>query len=277
MADKKARPNKKRGILWLVIVLAVIGICVSAYRLLSMGREQRAQEAAQQALRETVLATPAPLPVEAAATPEPLPGWQGWMAAYAKEPDRKVDFEALRQINENIYAWISVPGTSIDYPVVHASLGDERYLEHDIEGNASKHGAIFTDGYNSLGFSDPVTVVYGHNMKDGTMFAPLHSFEDAAFFQNNRLIHIYMEDYMLEYEILAAYKTGDEHILAEHDFVNKEVLKKYMEELYTQRDLAAQVWQWGLSGEDRLIVLATCVQGEDEARYLVHGVLKANG
>ncbi|MEA5060782.1 MAG: class B sortase [Candidatus Pelethousia sp.] len=207
---------------------------------------------------------------------EPPVQWEGWLEDYARTPDKIVDFNALRQINADIYAWITLPGTSIDYPIVFAPKDSLWYLDHDAEGEESERGAIYTDGHNSLAFSDPLTLVYGHNMKDGTMFASLHQFENDAFFEENRIIRIYMADYMLEYEIIAAYKAGDSHILAQNDFEDPAVFSDYLKELYAMRDLNAKLRAYELNVDDRLIALVTCVQGEGSARYFVQGVLQTN-
>lgn len=279
MADKKRNNSMKRVALWVVVTIALCGAIFAVVRLIEMQGEATQQAEAQAALLDAAVATPD------AQVSEPEPFQEGtqnaptaapraeWLDAYAKQPDRTIDFTALRAINEDIVAWITVPGTAIDYPIVFAAKGDERYLNHDIKGNESKYGAIFMDGYNRADFSDPVTVVYGHNMKDGSMFATLHSFENGAFFDQNRTIRLYIDDYMLEYEIVAAYRTDDTHILATHDFTDPAVFADYAESIFAVRDMNAKLLERHISEKDRMIVLATCVHGEDEARYLVQGVL----
>lgn len=278
MTDKKGG-GIKRIVLWAVIAIALCGAVFAAVRLIEMPGEARQHAEEQAALLDAAVATPdaqvlTPEPLQEIAQNAPTAAPRAeWLNAYAKQPDKTIDFAALRAINEDTVAWITVPGTAIDYPIVFASKGDERYLDYDIKGDASKNGAIFIDGYNRADFSDPVTVVYGHNMKDGSMFATLHSFENGAFFDQNRTIRLYIDDYMLEYEIVAAYKTDDTHILATHDFTDPAVFADYAESIFAVRDMNAKLLKRDISAEDRMIVLATCVHGEDEARYLVQGVL----
>ena len=278
MADKKGG-GMKRIVLWVVIAIALCGAVFAVVRLIGLQREAQQQAGEQAALLDAAVTAPdtqasaaEPLQEDAQNAPTAAPRAE-WLGAYAKQPDKTIDFTALRAINEDIVAWLTVPSTAIDYPIVFASKGDERYLDYDIKGNASKNGAIFIDGYNRADFSDPVTVVYGHNMKDGSMFATLHSFENGAFFDQNRTICLYIDDYMLEYEIVAAYKTDDTHILATHDFTDPAVFADYAESIFAVRDMNAKLLIRDISAQDRMIVLATCVHGEDDARYLVQGVL----
>ncbi len=282
MSEEKKNKNTKwiKGLLWAGIVVAVGLIVFGVYSLIAAQRQARENEEAMNALREQVISTtPAPetTPVQttqpASPTPEPTPTWANENAV---QPDREIDFDALKAINPDVYAWITVPGTDIDYPIVYAMDGTGYYLNHDYEGKSSKYGAIFTDYYNSMDFTDRVTLIYGHNMKDGSMFAQLHKFEDAAFFEENPIIRIYLDDYMLEYEIIAAYKASDENIMAVYDFTDDKVFTKYAEGIYQVRDMNAKLRERELTVDDKLIVLATCVKGEANARYLVHGRLKTN-
>lgn len=278
----------KKGFLWAGLLVALCGVGFGIYSLVTMQKASSAAQDEAEALRSVAVSTPTPTesvqpteqqmqPTSAAQTPSPSQTPEMWYSAYAADVDKKIDFAALREINSDVCAWITVPGTEIDYPVVYAPKGEGYYLDHSFEGESSRHGAIFMDDYNLMDFSDPVTFIYGHNMKDGSMFAGLHSFEDAMFFDAHTAIHIYTPEHMFVYEIIAAYKTGDENIIALHDFTDPEVLKEYQEEMFAVRDMNANYRDTNLTVDDRLLVLATCVSGDDDARYLVHGRLKANG
>ncbi len=280
--EKKGTKKWIKGLLWAGIVVAVGLIVFGVYSLISAQRQAREYEEALNALREQVVsntpaAEPTPAqtvqPAPATPAPEPPPTWDD---PNAVQPDREIDFAALQAINPDVYAWITVPGTDIDYPIAYARDGSGFYLNHDYKGDSSKYGAIFTDYYNSVDFTDRVTLIYGHNMKDGSMFAQLHRFEDATFFEENPVIRIYLKDYMLEYEIIAAYKASDENIMAIYDFSDDSVFTQYTERIYQVRDMNAKLRERELTLDDKLIVLATCVKGEAEARYLVHGRLKTN-
>ena len=80
-----------------------------------------------------------------------------------------IDFEALQQQNADIYAWIRIPETQIDYPILQHPSDDAYYLNHTVEGTEGLPGSIYTEKVNSKDFTDFNTVIYGHNMKNGTM------------------------------------------------------------------------------------------------------------
>ena len=97
--------------------------------------------------------------------------------------------------------------------------GDEEYYsKHSENGAYYSGGSIFSQDYNQKDFSDPMTVLYGHNLRNGRMFAQLNDFSDAEVFEAHRYIYIYLPDRMLVYEIFAAYPHSNEHLLLCHDF-----------------------------------------------------------
>ena len=121
--------------------------------------------------------------------------------------DIPIDFEQLQSMNPEIYAWIRIPGSIIDYPIVQSDTDNAYYLTHDVENKDNAAGAIFTEDYNTKTFEDPNTVIYGHGMTNGTMFNGLHQYMDRSYFDENRDIIIYMPDKILHYKIFAAYEV----------------------------------------------------------------------
>lgn len=90
------------------------------------------------------------------------------------------------KINSDIYAWIYVPGTRIDYPVAQSQESDDHYLKYNFKNEPEFAGCIYTEKANKKDFSDPNTIFYGHNMRNGSMFQNLHKFEDEAFLRNTK-------------------------------------------------------------------------------------------
>ena len=157
-------------------------------------------------------------------------------------PEKNIDFDAMhKEISEDIYAWIYIPNTHIDYPVFQHPTDNSYYLEHNIDGSEGYTGCIYTENYNSKDFSDPHTVIYGHNMRDTTMFSDLHLYEDEEFFENNRYVYIYTEDMVYVYKIFAAYQTNNAHQLLNYDFSNKSVVKSYLENTVLRMEEPNQV------------------------------------
>lgn len=129
-----------------------------------------------------------------------------------------VDFDELQAMNPDIYAWITIPDTDISYAVLQRAGEEEYYSKHSENGAYYSGGSIFSQDYNQKDFSDPMTVLYGHNLRNGRMFAQLNDFSDAEVFEAHRYIYVYLPDRMLVYEIFAAYPHSNEHLLLCHDF-----------------------------------------------------------
>lgn len=175
--------------------------------------------------------------------------------------------------NPDVYAWITVPGTKIDYPLLQSQTERSYYLTHDINKKDSKYGAIYTQNYNKTDFSDYNTIVYGHNMMNGTMFGTLRKYRDRAFFEQNQYIYVYMPGRILKYHIFAAYIFDDRHILMSFDFSDESQRQLYLDTVFGVTGANAY-FREGLAvdTDDKIITLSTCAARDDE-RYLVQGVL----
>lgn len=185
-----------------------------------------------------------------------------------------IDFAALQQENPDIYAWIQVEGTDVDYPIVQHAEDNAFYLNHSVTGEEAIEGAIYTEDYNSLDFEDPNTVIYGHNMKNGTMFRTLHNFEDRDFFDDHRDVTIYLPDEIRHYEIFAAYLYDSRHILQTYDFSDERIFERYLDEILAIRDMSSFIDSSAeLDKDSRIITLSTCYKGMKDKRYLVQAVL----
>lgn len=190
-------------------------------------------------------------------------------------PEKEVDFADLQaNVNPDIYAWIYIPDTLIDYPVLQHPTDNLYYLNYNLDGSRGYPGCIYTEDYNAKDFSDPNTVIYGHNMKNGTMFAGLHKFEDSEYFAEHPYVYIYTEEKLYVYEIFAAYESGNEHILYSNDFTSDYVYSKYLENIFAVRAMNSNIKESAeVTTEDRIVTLSTCVANKSDRRYLVQGVL----
>lgn len=199
---------------------------------------------------------------------------QGEAVIQVEDPaQNQVDFDELQKINPDIYAWIQIPETNINYPILQSvTEADDYYLNTTIDGKIGYPGSIYTEKYNSTSFSDPVTVVYGHNMKEGTMFADLHNYTDKTFFDSNPYIYIYLPDKTLKYQIFAAVAFDDRYILGNYNFRDKDDFQKYLDELRSSIDgnvnQNVQVTQ-----ESKILTLSTCISEYPNQRWLVNATL----
>ncbi|MBQ6381942.1 MAG: class B sortase [Clostridia bacterium] len=191
--------------------------------------------------------------------------------------ENPVDFESLQQTNSELYAWIKVPGTRVSYPIAQSETDDEFYLHHDYLKNYLFAGTPYTEMCNKKDFSDPVTLVYGHNMyeSEGTMFTTLHSFEDKAFFDSHKTFTIYMPGRMLTYRIFSAFKFDNRHIMNSYDFEHgTDDLLAFQDTMLNPHSTIKNVRSGvTLNEKSKVVVLSTCFLGDKSVRFLVCGVL----
>lgn len=185
-----------------------------------------------------------------------------------------IDFKTLQQQNPDVYAWIQIPNTAVDYPILQSAVDNAYYLNHTIDGKEKKEGAIFTENFNTKTFEDPNTVIYGHDMKNGSMFQSIHQYMDRSFFDANRDITIYMPDRILHYKIFAAYLTDNKHLMMSYNFWDEETYQQYLDGIFSMRDMNAFIdTSMEVTSEDKIITLSTCYAGISTQRYLVQAVL----
>lgn len=188
--------------------------------------------------------------------------------------DNPIDFKYYQNINPEIYAWIRIPNTNIDYPVAQSASDDNFYLHHDIYGKYKFSGTIYTEMQNSKDFTDPNTILYGHNMTKGYMFQNLYKFQNGEFFDNNKYFYIYTPDRVYTYTVYSAYQYDDRHILNSFDFSDKKVFKSYIESTknpsFMLKDVREDI---EVTADDKIVTLSTCLGDGKVYRYLVQGVL----
>lgn len=186
-----------------------------------------------------------------------------------------INWEKLKKQNQDIYSWIYIPNTNVDYPVVQSdeNTSDSFYLNHNIKKKYEFAGSIYSEKNNLTDYSDSVTVLYGHNMNNGSMFKTLHKFEDPKFFKKNKYVYIYMPNRKLTYTIYSAYVYDDRHILNSFDFSKKKVRKKYFKYTMNPDSLSKQTRKVDLNSDSKILTLSTCTNGAENTRFLVQAVL----
>lgn len=193
---------------------------------------------------------------------------------YAENP---IDFDEWQKKNDEIYAWIKVDGTEVDYPVVQSGTDDDFYLRHSAADKSwVASGAIFTQSHNTKTFNDSVTVIYGHNGYSESMFTSLHKFEKKDFFDEHPYFYIYMPQRKLTYQVVSAFKYDDRHIMNSFDFQDSNVLADFQEMVQDPSSSLKNVREdldTEINSESKLVVLSTCITGQKSSRYLVCGVL----
>lgn len=273
--DKKEFTTKQKIIAILVgiaglaaVLLIVVGVSKFIFR---QTDETQASQSSDAELQQTEPATVEEV-TDASQDSETEPE--------SAEPEEEIpiDFEELWETNPDVYAWIVIPGTDINYPILQHPTDDSYYLNHNIDGSTGRPACIYTESLNSKGFTDNNTVIYGHNMRNGTMFAQLHKFEDKDFFDEHREIIIYLPDKVLHYKIFAVHNYDDRHLLYSFDFSDKAVYKDYLESIFSIDDKNANIdTEMTVTENDKIITLATCVYKQPSLRFHVQAVLVEKG
>lgn len=266
-----SQEKKKRKKLWmllLILSILLLGIAIGVAVFL-FWPEEKMNFYKPDATTAPITQQVTEHPEESASTGETAP------SSAPTTAENPIDFDALQELNPDIYAWIKVPNTEIDYPIVQSSADKEEnfYLHRNPEGNYEFRGSIFTQRLNAKDFSDPVTVIYGHNMLDGSMFSTLHNFRDETFFAENELFYIYTPGHILTYEIVSAYKYDSRHILNSFDFSQEKVFQEYIDFMLAPQSMISAVREdVTVTTADRIVTLSTCID-YGTSRYLVQGVL----
>lgn len=189
-------------------------------------------------------------------------------------PEKNLDWDVLTEENEDIYAWIYIPNTQVDYPILQHPTENDYYLSHNLDGSSGYPGCIYTQLLNGKEFRDANTVLYGHNMKNGTMFGSLHEYEDNTFFEENPYVYIYTPDKVLVYEIFAACTFSDAHLLYTYDCTKEEKFREYVDDLTGVRDMNSHVRSdVDVSYGDFILTMSTCIRNQPTQRWLVTAVL----
>lgn len=180
-----------------------------------------------------------------------------------------VDFEGLWEVTEDVIGWIYCEGTTINYPVLKGK-DNNTYLRHAYDGSYSEAGCIFIEEKNRSGFADSNTIVYGHNMNDGSMFADLKKWAEEDFYKEHPVIWLLTPEQNYRIELFACYVTSgysDTYTIftgpcSELD----EYLKKCAEQSVYRTEVE-------LDPKARYVVLSTCSYVFDDARTVLHGML----
>ena len=178
--------------------------------------------------------------------------------------------------NPDVYAWVSVDETRIDYPIAQHPTDDSYYLSHDLDGAETYYGAIFTELVNTKTFEDPVTILYGHAMVDESMFGSLDYFADRQFFKDHTVITIDTVDHRYEYDIVAAHPYTDDHLFHSFQLGTRSGLKDYLDTLKERVETYGGAYRHlSIDSEhDRVLILSTCDATSDSYRYVVTAKLR---
>ena len=198
------------------------------------------------------------------------------VAKVPKNPEKEdftIDWSALKEKNPEVVGWILIPDTDISYPIVQGS-DNSYYLNHTFEKKENYAGAIFMDAGADASFQDRNTIIYGHNVKHGTMFAELEKFKEQAFFEQHPYLYIFTEQQNYRCEIFSMYSTSATSASYRLQYADDADFTSYVDMVRELSDFNRKV---SVKGQDRIVSLSTCSYERDgqpsELRYLLHARL----
>jgi sortase B len=191
--------------------------------------------------------------------------------------DAHVDFEELKKENSDIFAWIYVPDTNIDYPVCQNMDGDDFfYMTHDAFGNEDPKGAIYTECANLTDMCDFNEVFHGSSPSDGTMFADLQKFLDKSYFDDHEYIYVYLDGNALVYYVYAAFTRNDTRLLETYDFTYASGCQAFLDEIDHGKSMNKMLrtgWEGAVKPENFIITLSTQNTDDPSKQTVVVGCL----
>lgn len=184
-----------------------------------------------------------------------------------------VDFDALLARNPDVKGWIDIPDTNVSYPILQGETNDT-YIHSDIDKKEFRAGSIFIASENANPFVDLNTVIYGHNMKNGSMFNNIKSYTDQSFADEHPYIYIYLPDGTVSrYKVVAAHIIPEESVLYNTAITD---IQAFYQEMLRTSDISVDFDQ---SANSPVITLSTCTSAGSESgkRNVVHAVLDKSG
>jgi len=193
--------------------------------------------------------------------------------AGGQEPDLLAQYQALSRQNPGMAGWIRIDGTSINYPVMHTPNDGDFYLDHGFDKEAAKSGVPFIDARCAVNPLGTNTIIYGHNMKNGTMFADLEKYSDEAFYAAHPTIHFDTLYAQHEYEIIAVFESQvprkKDMVFKYYDYVNVDDAEVFNEYIRSIQALSLYDTGTKVSCGDMLITLVTCAYYTENGRFVV--------
>lgn len=257
---RKRRPWKTVDVL-LLILITVCAVLIAGHILEGIRQRNREEEIRKLAIRETQQ-TQTAATAESRREPE-----EETVPEETERYHSPVDFESLREVNPDVVAWVEIPGTDISYPVVQSG-DNETYLKRDFEGKTSASGAIFLDMDSDADLMGLHSILYGHHMKNQTMFAQLVKFKEEAFFKKNREVVIYTPETELHLRTVAAVYGNADGEKRRTQFASRESFNTYVDEM-TKNCSFRELPEGDIEG---LYSFVTCSYEFEDARTILYAV-----
>lgn len=187
-----------------------------------------------------------------------------------KNITENINFKGLEEINKDIIGWIYLDKSKINYPIVKTDNNDY-YLTHLFNKETNKLGSIFMDYRNNKNFSDKNTIIYGHNMKDGSMFSSITEYKSQKYYDEHKEILISIPDKSFYIEIFAGIIANGGEEFIKTSFKDDEEFRKYIEDVKKKSTFKSDL---SVDKSDSIVTLCTCSYEFSNARYAIFGRVK---
>ena len=253
------------------VALCAAGVLVWGGLTLRQWGEYRAGERAYAALADAVVRIPAnPSPHMGQAAPDPQASAPAGEGQGEEIPPIQVDMQALRAVNPQAVGWLYSPDTVISYPVAQGE-DNTYYLKHLFDGTPNSAGCLFLDS-RCQGLEGRNSVIYGHYMNNGTLFASLKEYQDQAYYDAHPRLYLFTPQEVLIIELFSAYIAGPEDGAWRLDFSSPEDYGGWLAQLQARSCFESAVVP---QTSDRVITLSTCNYTFPNARFVCHGLVRA--
>ena len=264
----------KRSTVFTILLFVFLAIFLfSAYNIIVTLVDYRQGEQAYSALQQFVDVTPTQ-PTQPATQPtapaDPDAPTEPAEPAKREVSYPAVDFDTLWEVNPNVVAWIYIEGTNINYPVV-LGTDNQYYVTHMINGKYNRAGSIFMDYRNQADFLDKHTILYGHNMKNDTMFADITNYRDQAYYEAHPIGVIVTPDGNFYFEVISAYVSKVSGDAWKMNFDSDTEALEWAKAGMEKSDFVST---YTPTQKDVYLTLSTCSYEFNNARFILTGVLK---
>ena len=262
---KKKKASQKKYSVGMAI-FGVIFLCAVAFIVISFQKRKNAEKVYEEmrAENQKVVVEETPVVEEEVPEEEELP------QSDAPHLENTIDFSALAEQNPDIYAWIQIPGTLVDYPVLQSATDNLYYLNHTIDGTSGLPGSIYSESIHAKDFSDPLTVLYGHNMKNDTMFGSLHDYENPDKLTESPYVYMYLPEKTLVYQIFAAVRFSDDYLPEYGDFNEEVIFDSLISRLRSANGNINE--EVAVPYGSEVLIMSTCIGNAPSNRFLVGAV-----
>ena len=256
------------------VCVIIVGVLFVRNRIQDNHSEEIMDELREQASAPSPTAPPSASPTQApAASPTQSPAASP-AATPVPTPEAVVNpYREAFLSNEDMGAWLQIPGTEIDYPVMWTPEDEEYYLYRGFDGSENKNGSLILDTDSCLNPLTTNLIIHGHNMKSGAMFGCLTDYEDESYYQEHKDIILYTEECQRNYEVIAVFRSQvfrkSDDVFKFYNFFQADTQEEFDDFYNNIKEMS--LYDTGVTAEfgDRFITLSTCVYHVETGRFVV--------